>query len=217
MKNKFLVVISVILLTAGCTKSIRGSGRLVTETRNLPALTGIQLEGDAEVEISKGNVQSVTVSGYENLVPVFLTEVRNGVLILRFADPYYTVRHNNIRIVVVIPDISSIRSNGSGTIGVGNFLGSPNLKAAINGSGNIVISNSSFDKLNLTINGSGNIHAFAADAKEAEAEIHGSGNIELTCLQKIKAHIYGSGNIDYRGSATVTDVYISGSGRVRKR
>lgn len=217
MKKICFLLLSASLLFSACTKSIRGSGNTITETRNIPAITSVQLEGSAEVEIMQGNVQSVTVSGYENLVPIFITQVNNGNLVLRFEDPYYNVRRNNIKVTIVVPDLLAVRSNGSGQISISNFLNKINFNASINGSGNITVNNSSFIKMVLDVNGSGNIKAYGCTAGDTEAEIHGSGNIEITCINKITAHIYGSGNIDYWGNPVATDVQISGSGRVRKR
>ncbi|TAJ53795.1 MAG: DUF2807 domain-containing protein [Chitinophagaceae bacterium] len=217
MKKIGFFLLSASLLFSACTKSIRGSGSTITETRNIAAITSVQLEGSAEVEIMQGNVQSVTVSGYENLVPIFVTQVNNGNLLLRFEDPYYNVRRNNIKVTIVVPDIQAVRSNGSGQISISNFLNKTIFNASINGSGNINMNNSSFIKMILDVNGSGNIKAYGCTAADTEAEIHGSGNIEITCTNKISAHIYGSGNIDYWGNPVATDVQISGSGRVRKR
>lgn len=217
MKKICFLLLSASLLFSACTKSIRGGGSTITETRNIPAITSVQLEGSAEVEIMQGNVQTVTVSGYENLVPIFITQVNNGNLVLRFEDPYYNVRRNNIKVTIVVPDLLAVRSNGSGQISISNFLNKINFNASINGSGNITVNNSSFSKMVLDVNGSGNIKAYGCTAGDTEAEIHGSGNIEITCINKITAHIYGSGNIDYWGNPVATDVQISGSGRVRKR
>lgn len=217
MKKIGFFLLSASLLFSACTKSIRGSGSTITEARNIAAITSVQLEGSAEVEIMQGNVQSVTVSGYENLVPIFVTQVNNGNLLLRFEDPYYNVRRNNIKVTIVVPDIQAVRSNGSGQISISNFLNKTIFNASINGSGNINMNNSSFIKMILDVNGSGNIKAYGCTAADTEAEIHGSGNIEITCTNKISAHIYGSGNIDYWGNPVATDVQISGSGRVRKR
>lgn len=217
MKKICFLLLSASLLLSACTKSIRGSGSTITETRNIAAISSVQLEGSAEVEIIQGNVQAVTVSGYENLVPIFVTQVNNGNLVLRFEDPYYNVRRNNIKVTLVVPDLVALRSNGSGQISVSNFLNKTSFNASVNGSGNITVNNSSFNKMVLDVNGSGNIRAYGCTAGDMEAEIHGSGNIEITCLNRISARIYGSGNIDYRGNPVATDVQISGSGRVRKR
>lgn len=217
MKKYLPALLTIMVLLNACTKSIRGTGNTITETRSIAAVNSVQLEGTAEVEIIQGNVQAVTVSGYENLVPIFLTQVNNGNLVLRFEDPYYNVRRNNIRVTIVVPDIQMVRSNGSGQISISNFLNKPYFSASINGSGNIFMTNASFARTVLNINGSGDVKASGCSSNETEAEIHGSGNIEITCLQKITARIYGSGNVDYWGNPVTTDVQVSGTGKVRKR
>lgn len=217
MKQWGSVLCLLSLLLGSCTKSIRGRGESITETRSLPAINSVQLEGSATVDIIQGNAQVVTVSGYENLVPIFLTEVNNGNLVLRFQDPYYRVRKNNIRVTVVVPDIQLVRSNGSGQINISNFFNKAYLSGFINGTGNITVANSSFLRVTLKVNGSGNIYALGCTALEAETEIFGSGNIELTCSQKINAFIYGSGNIDYWGRPAITNTLVSGTGRIRRK
>lgn len=160
MKKICFLLLSATLFFSACTKSIRGSGSTITETRNIAAITNVQLEGSAEVEIIQGNVQAVTVSGYENLVPIFVTQVNNGNLVLRFEDPYYNVRRNNIKVTILVPDLLAVRSNGSGQISISNFLNKTIFNASVNGSGNIIMNNSSFVKMILDVNGSGNIKAY---------------------------------------------------------
>lgn len=217
MKQWAPVLFLCSLLLNSCTKSIRGHGESITETRSIDAISSVQLEGTAIVDIIQGNVQVVTVSGYENLVSLFLTEVNNGNLVLRFKDPYYRVRKNNIRVTLVVPDIQLVRSNGSGQINISNFFNKPYLASSVNGSGNITIANSSFLRAELKVNGTGNIYALGCTALEANTEIFGSGNIEITCSQKISAFVYGSGNIDYWGRPAITNTLVSGTGRIRRK
>lgn len=217
MKQWTSVLFLLSLLFSSCTKSIRGHGDSITETRSVDAVTSVQLEGTAIVDIVQGNVQVVTVSGYENLVPIFLTEVNNGNLVLRFKDPYYRVRKNNIRVTVVLPDLQQVRSNGSGQVNISNFFNKSYLAGSVNGTGNITIANFSFLRVSLKVNGTGNIYALGCTALEAETEIFGSGNIELTCSQKISAFVYGSGNIDYWGRPAISNTLVSGTGRIRRK
>lgn len=217
MKIYLTALVAFTALFSSCVKGITGGGPVVTETRNVDTVNTIQLEGTADVEIMQGATQRVTVSGYQNLVSFYTTEVTNGNLILRFSDVYYSVRKNNIKVVITVPDIRSVKSNGSGNINISNFQHKNYLYSFVNGSGNIYINNSSFAKVLLSVNGSGNIRASTTDAQEAEAEIHGSGTIEISCSKKFSAQVYGSGNIDYWGTPPATDIHVSGSGKIRKR
>ncbi len=217
MKKYRLFFIVAAALLVGCSKLVTGDGPVITETRTTEPIFGIRLEGDADVEIVQGNTQSVVITGYENLVSIYETQVENGILALRFKDGYYNVHRNNIKVSVVVPAIFYIRSNGSGKIEARNFQNGTKLKLSINGSGNIYLDSSSFQTMELGINGSGDIRAASTVTEEADATIYGSGNIEFTCQKKITGHISGSGNINYWGTATDINVSTSGSGRVRKR
>lgn len=217
MKKILSAATVLIIILSSCTKSITGSGIVVTENRQVAAFTRVRLEGDAQVQIIQGNTQKITVSGYDNLVPIFETYVSNGLVTLRFETGYYNIHRNNINVLIEMPDLPEVRSSGSGDITILNFLNSPLLNAGINGSGNIIIEGSSFDKVVLSVNGSGNIKAVNAQIKEAEADVNGSGDIELSCSQKLTAHISGSGNINYYGNPAIADIRVSGSGKVRKR
>ncbi|MEJ7588749.1 MAG: hypothetical protein WKI04_14415 [Ferruginibacter sp.] len=68
-------VCSSILLGACNKETIRGGGAVVTETRPVPEFTNIELGGCSEAIISYGTAQQVTVTGYENLQPVYETKV----------------------------------------------------------------------------------------------------------------------------------------------
>ncbi|SJZ33064.1 head GIN domain-containing protein [Sediminibacterium ginsengisoli] len=216
LKAAFFVC-SICLVAAACTKYLTGSGAIITENRQVSAFDEVRIDGDADLEIRQGTLQQVTVSGYENLVPVYRTSVANRLLVLGFNDDVYNIRKNNIKVQVIVPDIKSVLIHGSGAVSINGFLTGTSLKIRINGSGNIDIGNSAFNKAAFEVNGSGNIRASAIPAGEVVADIHGSGNIEVNCLQKLTARINGSGSIDYWGSPGSVDTQISGNGRVRKR
>jgi hypothetical protein len=216
MKRSVWSVIICVVIFSSCTKSITGEGPVVTETRTTAAFTGVQLEGSGDVEVLQGAVTSVAVTGYANLVPIYTTSVHNGILVLKFDNEYKNIRRNNIKTKIFVADITKVQIHGSGNILVNGFLNSNNLTAAINGSGKIDITNSTYAKVSAEINGSGDIRAITAPATEVDAEINGSGYIAVTCSQKLKATISGSGNVDYWGNPAV-DADISGSGKVRKQ
>lgn len=205
-----------VLAFSSCTKSITGEGPVVTENRTVTNFTGVQLEGSGAVEIEQGAIQSVTISGYSNLVPIYTSTVKNNTLVLKFDEAYKNIRNSNIKTKIVVADISNVEIHGSGDILVKGFVANGNLRSEINGSGKIRITNTILTTLDSKINGSGDIDAIGANSAEVKAEINGSGYIGVTCSQKLTAKISGSGTIDYWGSPTVnTD--ISGSGKVRKQ
>jgi hypothetical protein len=218
MKKLFTIFAGSIILFSSCNKeSIKGSGAVITEARSLPTFSEIQVNGDADLNVVYGAGQEVSVTGYQNLLPVYETKMVGTVLYLQFKPNYYRIRNNNIKVKIVVPALTYLRLNGSGNIIASNFRTGSDLNAAINGSGNILLQDSKYFKANYTINGSGNITASTTEAAEAAAEIHGSGNIRLKVSEKLTANIAGSGNVDYWGNPVTMSTQISGSGKVNKK
>lgn len=159
----------------------------------------------------------MTVTGYQNLLPVYETKVQGNTLYLQFRPDIYNVRNNNIKVNIQLPLLAYMRINGSGKINATGFANGDLLTGAINGSGDIFIGDSKYNKVTYTVNGSGNIKAASTTSTEAEAQISGSGNIELAVSNKLKASISGSGNIIYWGNPVTVETQVSGSGKITKR
>jgi hypothetical protein len=215
MKWIGMFLTAVITLAACSKESIRGSGRTLTETRSVTPFNSVRHEGSASVNIIYGTQQTVEITGYENLLPIYETNVQNGTLVLKFRNDHYNVRNSNITVNITIPALSNIALNGSGEYRIKNFTGI-NISAEINGSGEVYAENCVYDKTAFRINGSGHMKADQIRSKESDVEINGSGKIDITCSEKLKATIRGSGQVSYRGTPTVT-IDISGIGSVRKQ
>lgn len=215
MKPLLTLTAAVLLLTA-CTKDhIRGSGRTITTERQLPSFKQVKLEGSGNVVVNHGATQQVKVTGYENLVDIYETNVVNGNLTLKFNDSY-NVRNSNISVTITLPAIEGMYVNGSGSMSMNNFTGQ-SLDAETNGSGEISINGSDYTSVFYGISGSGDIDARTVHSTNADAHISGSGNIDLRVAGKLKARISGSGNINYWGNPPEVDAQVSGSGRLVKR
>jgi hypothetical protein len=220
MKQAATVILmaSSIMLFSSCYKnSIKGEGTVTSDTRSVPSFSSVAANGDVDVEIHASETDKVIVTGYQNLVPVYKTKVRDGRLTLEFEDQYWNVRNNNIKVDVYTRDVDGVIMNGSGDIYVGADAAAENMNAEINGSGNITISTNNCHEMNLKVNGSGDINARSAHAENSDVRISGSGDIKLTVHSYLDAHITGSGNIDYWGNPERVDTEISGSGKIRKQ
>lgn len=208
---------SIVFLLSACNKeSIRGEGPVISEERNLPSFTQVQLDGDAEATISYGSTQRVSVSGYQNLLPVYETKIVGGVLHLGFKS-VHSVRNNNIRVSIELPQLNYLRINGSGKMTAKDFILEPALDAFVNGSGELLVRDCKFNNARYSVNGSGTIGANTTEANIVDADIHGSGQILLQVSADLNASIAGSGTIDYWGNPGIVNSHVSGSGRINKK
>jgi hypothetical protein len=167
------------------------------------------------VQVRQGNLQKVTVRGYENLLSITETKVTGNVLNIQFLH-HYNVRNSNVEVFIEIPGLEETNINGDADIRIDGFTGGSNFFAHVNGSGNTYINNCAYTNAELNVNGSGNINARGLTCQGADLSITGSGDIELSCQQFLNARISGSGDIRYWGQPSL-NINISGSGTVKRQ
>lgn len=208
---------SSIVFTSCRKHTLRGEGSVITVTRDLASFEEVAADGDLDIVIYPSNINQAVITGYENLVPVFETDIRNGKLRLKYPDKYFNIRHNNIKVEVYTTSMRSFSINGSGKADIQAGFPLRDMDLEINGSGDINVANNQFITMHGKISGSGNINARNCTVDNAFLRISGSGNIDLAVLKKLDVHISGSGDVNYWGSPETVETDISGSGKVRKK
>lgn len=217
-KIALLLVLAVSLISvSSCSKRVlKGEGPIISETRSLADFDQIYCNGSIDLEVVASNRDEVTISGYQNLVPAYRTDVSSGKLYLEYDDEYINIRHDNLKVTVYTTGFEKLKLSGSGDVAIKSGINSDYMNIQISGSGNVRLTHNTFKTLITKINGSGNIYARDADSDEVYATISGSGDISVTALDLLDARISGSGDIDYWGNPASVTVDVSGSGRVRK-
>lgn len=219
MKNVVLlslIMVSIVAFSSCHKNRIKGEGSVISDTRSIGKIKYVEADGDLEVEILPAEKNRVVVTGYQNLVPAFETEVSHERLVLKFNDTYYNVKNNNIRVTLYVNDINGITLNGSGKVIMRSDVNTDNMELKINGSGKITLEDNYAPTLSCHINGSGNMFCRSFEADNVHANISGSGGMELTANKYLQTRISGSGTIDYWGNPETVNNDISGSGKVRK-
>lgn len=213
-KPLFYVIMLALLTATACTKDhITGSGSVISEKRNVDPFHGIAISGNKKVTVTYGQTQQLTLTGYENLLPYFETNVGNGILEVGYKNNT-SVRHDNIEIAIIVPAFDKAMLSGSGDLSINGFNGN-SLSLELSGSNNVSVV-SSYANADISMSGSGNVNGAEFKTKKTSTHISGSGTIELSCSDNLIAHISGSGNIYYWGSPTL-NVSVSGSGKVVKK
>jgi Putative auto-transporter adhesin, head GIN domain len=212
-----LLLLAGAFIFSSCNKEmIRGGGSKSTRTVSLPVFTAVETHYDIAAEISYGNAQEVSVTGYDNLLNILDFKVEGDVLKLKYNTHYNTIRNGNVVARIKIPAISKAGIYGSADINITGFTNGNILNTGIYGSGKIRVSNSNYQLVLLDMYGSGDIDAQGLQTKQAEVIVHGSGSTSISVSDRLKAAIFGSGNVYYWGNPTV-ETSQNGSGRVIKR
>ncbi len=238
-KRLFCIAVpAVALLFCGCDEfdldavTLGGSGKIITEKRDVHGFRRVELSGSGNLTISQGNTESLTIEGDDNILPRIKTEVQGDRLRIGMERGVSIHPASPIRYTLVMPELTGVELSGSGKIVAGNFrcqdvtidlsgsgtirfdqLTADNLRAEIDGSGNIQMLGR-LTRQRVQISGSGDYDAKGLESNSAEVEIDGSGNSAVWVHDDLSAHISGSGNVEYYGSPNVTK-RVGGSGKVR--
>ena len=224
-----LAAVLTILLT-GCA---RGSGNVVTETRDVSGFDRIEIRGSGDLVVEQGSAESVTVRADDNLMRYITTEVSGSTLVIQVGRgaPMAIMPSEPIKYTVQVKDLSGLTLSGSTEADIKD-LDSADLEVEVSGSGDVRIRNLEADSLSYTlsgsgsaemsgiadqqdvrISGSGSYDAADLESKTAKVTISGSGSADLWVEDELDINVSGSGSVSYYGSPHVTQS-VSGSGSV---
>ena len=202
------------LLAVGCGPIVAGSGKVITEPRNVSGFSAVSLNGSGRLVIEQTGSESLTVTGDDNLLPYIESSVSGKTLTLGEKSGTNISPSKDIVFKLTVKSLDNIDISGSGAADVKGVQGRA-LKIAISGSGEVAAEGAA-DELNVGISGSGRYHGETLRSKRARVDISGSGSALLAVSEKLDANVSGSGSIEYVGNPQVHQD-ISGSGSVRKR
>jgi hypothetical protein len=220
-RGLFLAVIGLALAAplAGCgdvaiapePTPLPGAGEVVSETRDVGAIERISIAAPITVVVRTGEPGSVTVSAQANILPLVVTEVRDGQLVVNAPPPGYTTTEP-VTLTVIAPVIASVTVSGGAT-GILEIVGDAlrvdlSGEAEFDGLGRV-------DALTLTM---------SSDARAAFAELLvGSAVVALSGGAAAELAVTGSLTGDASEGATITlasqpatvDVTVGSGGSVQ--
>jgi len=236
-----ILILAALVLSAcgtvvlqGNRNAVRGSGKVVEETRAVSGVTGVELATLGTLKIKVGDTESLLIKAENNLMEHIETEVIGGKLRIGTPDNVnldpkrsvkYTLTVTSLDTIVIsssgdiqAPDLEAgkfsitIRSSGNLEMGV---LNADTLEVDISSSGNLDIGGGQVKTQNITINGSGKYKAKDLESEDAEVNINSSGSATIWVLDSLKANLGSSGDLRFRGNPTL-DATANSSGKVIK-
>ena len=198
------------------TNEVRGSGEVITESREVSGFDEVILTGFGEVIVQVTGAESLTIEAEDNIMPLLTSEVASGRLELgarQSADQRLSPTRD------VVFRVTAAQLVGTSMLGSGNVLAAaietPSFSVSIAGSGN-VSSEGACDSLALDISGSGSFDGEALIASVGAVSVSGSGTAVVNATDELDATVSGSGLVEYIGSPAVQET-VTGSGDVRPR
>lgn len=211
----------------------RGSGKVITESREVSGFRAIEVSYPAQVVVKQGSKESIKIEAEDNLMPNLKTQVRNGTLEIfykreqgKHVNPTKTVK-----ITIEVKDLADVQFSSAGELII-EKLKTDTLDVSLSGAGNLELENLDIralsidlsgagsgtasgvaDDLNLSISGFGDFKGSDLHSKTARVEISGAGSATVWVDDDLTAEVSGAGSVSYYGSPSVSR-QISGVGGV---
>ncbi len=238
MNKKIIFPLAVIfaLMFGACGVNVnidvqRGSGNVVSETRDVSNFDKVVLTGIGDVTVVQGDHESLVIEAEDNLIRYIETEVENGVLTIGFerksllpTEPvkfHLTMREvrgldtrgvSNIQSDEITTDRLDIGISGTGSVTI-NDLTADLAVVNVSGAGSFN-AEGQVDSQRVTLSGAGNFEGEDLESQTAEVIISGLGRVAVWATDTLDVTISGTGSVDYYGSPEVNQ-RVSGVGRLK--
>lgn len=217
------------------TDSIRGSGNLATERREIGEVSRVELQGMGDLDVRFGESYALEITADDNLLEYLESVTTGNTLVIRTRENknitpsegiHYTLTApfleaaailgmGDVSIPAMETDYLSLEISGMGDITIAS-LTAIELECRINGMGNINISSGAVERVILAINGSGDIDVGNVEGEQVDISIPGAGNVSAWATESLYVAIAGSGRVEYYGSPAEVSVSTPGSGSVNE-
>jgi len=179
--------------------TIKGSGDVITEEREVSDFDRLSLAGAGDVIITQSGKETLTVEADDNLMPYIMSKVRSGTLVLGFTD---AVKGKNVR------PSKKIRFH----LQVKELRGLDLL-----GAGDILMSSVDAERLEILLAGAGDIEASSASVDRLEISLAGAGDVRIDSLdaEALVIHLDGAGDVEVAGRVVEQGIFVNGVGNYR--
>lgn len=214
----------------------RGSGKVITQTRDVQGFNEIKVSYPAQVTIQQGEAESLTIEAEDNVAQAIQTQVLNGVLGIDSLNDHhvYVTPTKPVQITVTVKDLSELDFETAGEV-ILNGLKTDGLRLVMNGAGTLTLKDVQLGTLNCTLGGAGTINASGSaneidlkmdglgsfngadlHAQTASVRLDGAGSATVWVDSNLQAAINGLGSVNYYGDPRVNQS-VDGLGSVNRQ
>jgi hypothetical protein len=232
-----MVIITSLSLSA-CSlpfiNVVRGSGNVVSESREVSGFDEIRLNGAGRLVITQGDTESLEIEAEDNILPELTSDVSSGTLVLGYQDKFWrrsVIPTEEIQYTLTVTDMTAVTFNGAADLemdglntsefeitinGAGQVnideLTANSVSVTINGTGNVTLAGEAMDQ-SINIDGAGNVRAGDLRTSTTSIEVNGLGNATVWATESLDVTINGGGSLSYYGNPSVTQD-INGAGNI---
>jgi hypothetical protein len=246
MKIFVILIVGVVLAvlaavaTLAMTRHVLPVGESHRETRAVAGFTRIEVDGVAEVRLRQGSTEGATIEATSQLLPRIRTVVRDGTLIVDFAQErqwsdwtHWSGPQKTPRVTIDFIKLDRLETAGAIKLAVDglraselqlDFAGASTVRIRDLQASRLRLEGSGATKVQLAgkvgsqavdLSGAGSYAALDLESDRAEVHVSGAGKAYVNAKSSLSVEISGAGLVEYLGDPKV-DKDISGVGKVRR-
>ncbi|MBF7090524.1 DUF2807 domain-containing protein [Flavobacterium sp. ALJ2] len=235
--TKFIVVTLTALLFASCNfstnfKSINGSGKVVTEKRNIQGnFENVSVSNAIDLVIEQSDKTEISVEADDNLINKITTKIEGNTLVIK-CDYNSFSNIKSKKVIVKMPIITNIKASSASTVKTINVIRGEdiNLDASSAADMNINIESDAITcetssasniaiegkalKLNVSASSGSGINAKRMLANDIDAQASSGASIQVHPVLSLKAKASSGGNINYNSIPKSIEKKSSSGGNI---
>ncbi len=205
-----IVPIAAVFGAGKWMKSIRGSGEILTEYRDVKAFKGISIAIVADIDIDYCDSQEVAIETDDNILGYILSYVQDDILYINSKNNLSPSKKTKISIKTNKLTSFNISGNAKANI---SKVKEEKLNLTISGNGNVK-GDGKIEELSITISGMGNVNFKEVKTKHSRLKVSGSGKADLYVEESLDANISGTGKANIWGNPSKVNKRINGIGKI---
>jgi hypothetical protein len=207
-----LVAGSVALLLGGCVlplnvtigdegTHVRGSGHVVTVTRNVAPFDAIVASGAAQVFVDRTGAEGVEITAEDNLLPYLESEVQGGILYIGIADGVSVAPRHEITFYVETYEVVEVDASGavSMELEVGRV---PQLWVTLSGASRLLAWGDA-DQQDVVASGASRYDGLDFETRRARIDASGASVADVWAIDRLEVVASGASHVRFRGSPEV--------------
>lgn len=237
--NKILLGVALALViylgisSFGFFTSIKGSGNVIKETRELAVFHAIEVGGAFQVVIQQGEPQSVIIEADDNIMPTITTKVKNGAL--EISNDKSITDATKLKVKITVANLDELDISGACKLKSTTAFSSNEMSIECSGAGEVIMGlkskvlNLDFSgaskgiflgsttTLSIDASGAANIDCHQMTADVVSAEASGASNVSFSANKIISIDASGASSVEYESNGASLEIETSGAANTKKK
>ena len=221
-RNLIWISMIALFLITSCSlinglgfQTIRGSGEIITESRNVSNFDRVEVCCGMELYLTQNGTETLQIEADDNILPEIETRVVDQKLEILYLDNnsinYQPTQP--VRIYLTTTDIQAVSISGGGILDV-ESISSNSFELELSGGSNADIDRLEADSIHVNVSGGGDFQSNFINTGAIDLELSGASDawIDDISTNNIVVNCSGGGKVEIIGSAESSEIEMSGGG-----